>query len=371
MDESIEHSDGPLLRDLTSLGFNERFQALFAPYADEGLLPGRVSRVDRGLPLVFTGHGEVRVEPATHLMKSADQAESRAVVGDWVGLTTPDGHNMPIMEAILPRASSFTRKDPGEATGEQVLAANVDIVFVVHALSKEPNLRRLERELVLAWESGARPIVLLTKADLWPEGLNEVLEHVASASPGVDVFTTSSVTGLGVPDIAELIGPGVTATMLGASGVGKSTLINRLVGEEVQKTKEIREVDGKGRHTTVAREMVPLPGGGILIDTPGMRALALWDASDGIDSAFPEIVVLAEDCRFRDCAHNDEPGCAVRAAVESGELPARRLDSYRSLTTELEVLAARQDVAGRSKKKREDKILAKTIRRHYRDHRHH
>jgi len=370
MVESIEHSDGPLSHDLVALGFSGRFQALFAPHAEDGLIAGRVSRVDRGMPLVFTENGEVRVEPATHLVKSAVHAESRAVVGDWVALSMPEGHDMPIIEAILPRSSSFTRKDPGETTGEQVLAANVDIVFVVHALAKEPNLRRLERELVLAWESGARPIVLLTKADLCEEDLAGVVSQVGSASPGVDIYVTSSVTGSGVDDISELIGSGVTATMLGASGVGKSTLINRLVGSEVQATKEVREVDGKGRHTTVAREMVPLPGGGILIDTPGMRALALWDADGGMESAFPEIAKLAEGCRFRDCAHEDEPGCAVRAAAESGELPQRRLDSYLSLRTELDVLAARQDVAGRLKKKREDKVFSKMVRRHYKDHGH-
>ncbi len=304
------------------------------------------------MPLVQYAGGELRAEPATHLVKTSGSAKSRVAVGDWVALAFPEGHDVALIEAILPRRSAFKRKDPGEATGQQVIAANVDIVFVVITLSRELNLRRLERELVLAWESGAQPVVVLTKADLCPEDVKSIATDVAAAAPGVEVHVTSSVTGEGLDEVTALVAPGLTATTLGASGVGKSTLINRLVGADLQATSSVREADGKGRHTTVAREMVSLPGGGILIDTPGMRALALWDADDGIASTFPEIAERVVECKFRDCAHEDEPGCAVIEGVASGAIPQRRLDSWRSLRAELDALALQQEAAARIERAR-------------------
>jgi len=350
---------------LTRLGFTDREQALFASLAESGLEPARVVRVDRGLPLVASVTGVERAEPATHLVKSADAASSRAVVGDWVALARPEGHEMPIIEAILPRHAAFTRQDPGEETGEQVLIANVDVVFVVQSLSGGGvNVNRLERELVVAWESGARPVVVLTKADRC-EDLDAQLARAEEVAFGADVIVESVVSGLGIEEVRSQVPEGVTAAFLGGSGVGKSTLINHLVGEELQATNEVRSADDKGRHTTVAREIVLLPGGGVVIDTPGMRALALWDSSEGIASAFPEIEALAERCRFRDCAHEDEPGCAVIAAVEAGELPARRLDSYRKLTSELVALARRQDERAWREKEKSNKAIAKAAKAFY------
>jgi len=350
---------------LERLGFTDRERALFSSLAEGGLEPARVARVDRGLPLIATATGLERAEPATHLVKSADSALSRAVVGDWVGIVRPEGHEMPIIEAILPRHGAFARKDPGEETGEQVLIANVDVVFVMQSLSGGGiNTSRLERELVLAWESGARPVVVLTKADLCDDAEREraSAEEVAF---GVDVIVESSVTGEGIEEVRAQVPAGVTAVFLGGSGVGKSTLVNRLVGDEVQETREVRVSDDKGRHTTVAREIVSLPGGGVLIDTPGMRALALWDASEGMASAFPDIEELALRCRFRDCAHVNEPGCAVIAAVDAGELPARRLDSYRRLMAELEELARRQDEKAWREKEQTNKAIAKAAKSFY------
>ena len=317
------------------------------------------------MPLVATDDGLVRAEPATHLVKSAEAAESRAVVGDWVALARPEGHDLPIIEVILPRKSAFTRKDPGEQTGEQVLIANVDVIFVVQSLSGGGiNLRRLERELVLAWESGATPVVVLTKADLSEDvaAQREIAEDVAY---GVDVIVESAVTGEGIDEVTAHVPFGTTAALLGGSGVGKSTLLNRIVGEELQETREVRESDDKGRHTTVAREIVLVPGGGVIIDTPGMRAIALWDAEEGLASAFPDIEALAEHCRFRDCVHGEEPGCAVRAAVEAGELPERRLESYLRLVGEMDELARRRDEKAWQEKEQAGKVIAKAAKRFY------
>lgn len=319
------------------------------------------------MPLVATASGVVRAEPATHLVKNAEEAVSRAVVGDWVALARPDGHEMPVIEAILPRSGTFSRRDPGADTGQQVVIANVDIVFVVQSLSGSGvNDRRLERELVLAWESGATPIVVLTKADLVPdpESCARIARDVA---PGVEIVIESAVTGVGIDDVRSLIPLGTTAALLGGSGVGKSTLVNRMIGDEIFETQETRAYDDKGRHTTVAREMVLVPGGGVIIDTPGMRSLALWDAEDGMSAAFSDIEKLAEECRFGDCAHEREPGCAVIAAVEDGRLTARRLDSWRGLRSELDRLSALQDERARRESERRWKPIRKAARRFYRD----
>jgi ribosome biogenesis GTPase len=289
------------------------------------------------------------------------------VVGDWVALSRPAGHDLAIIEVILPRRTAFARKDPGEQTGEQVLIANVDVIFVVQSLSgRGLNVRRLERELVMAWESGARPVVVLTKADV-AEDTDYQRNLAQDAAPDVDVIVESAVTGLGLEEVRAYIAPGTTAALLGGSGVGKSTLVNRLFGDELQATNTVRQSDDKGRHTTVAREMVLVPGGGIIVDTPGMRGIALWDAGDGIASAFPDIEELAARCRFRDCTHVSEPGCAVIAAVEAGLLPARRLESYRLLQAELTELSHRQDQKAWAEKEQAGKVISKAAKRFFRD----
>ncbi len=353
---------------LGTLGLTDRERALFASLSEHGLELARVVRVDRGLPLVASESGGFeRAEPATHLVKSADASTSRAVAGDWVALARPDGHDMPIIQTILPRKSAFTRQDPGEETGEQVLITNIDVVFVVQSMSGSGvNQRRLERELVLAWESGATPVVVLTKADMAAD-VEQQRALAEEAAYGVDVIVESAVTLEGVEDVRAHVPPGTTAAFLGGSGVGKSTLVNHLVGDEVQQTAAVRERDDKGRHTTVAREIVTVPGGGVLIDTPGMRAIALWDADEGMGAAFPDIEALAEQCRFRDCRHEAEPGCAVVAAVEDGSLPARRLQSYRDLRRELDALALRQDEKAwkASEKKAGGKQIAQDAKRFF------
>lgn len=279
----------------------------------------------------------------------------------------PEGRDLAIVEAILARAGVFVRKDPGVVTGQQVVIANVDVVFVTQSLSGAGiNERRLERELVTAWESGATPVVVLTKADL-VEKPKAYAAAVREIAPGVDIIIESAVTGLGIEEVRAHIPFGRTAALLGSSGVGKSTLVNRLLGADVLPTQETRHTDGKGRHTTAAREMFVVPGGGVIIDTPGMRGLALWDSEEGMSAAFPDIERLAQKCRFADCRHEAEPGCAVVAATRNGELLGRRLESWRRLRAELDTLAIRQDEhVWREKDKREGRKISKGLQSSHR-----
>ena len=321
---------------LPDLGWDSGRDAEFAPFA-ETCVPGRVARPDKGSYLVLTAYGPLRVEVSGALRHAALDPTALPTVGDWVAVR--DGV---LVEAVLPRRSAFVRHGAANATAGQVLAANVDVVFVVVGLATPPNLRRLERFLALAWESGGQPAVLLTKADLCAD-LDPVVASVAGAAPGCGVHAVSSLTGDGVADVRAYLLPGRTVVLLGASGVGKSTLANRLLGAEYLATTAIRD-DGKGRHTTTHRELIPLPGGAVLIDTPGLRGLQLWDAEDGLDRAFSEVEALFGGCRFTDCAHLTEPGCAVLTALDDGTLEPRRWESYQKLQRELRYVAAKQDV---------------------------
>jgi len=326
---------------LGQFGYSSAIKEMFESYAEEGTILARVARVDRGMPIVVTDSGFIRAEPASHLRKGPKKATCLAVVGDWVALLCPEGHR-PVIQSVLPRSSEFSRKDPGSESGQQVLIANIDIVFVMQSLSGSGvNVNRLERELVLAWNSGAAPVIVLTKADL----VEDPARGAALASEvagGVEVIVESAVTGEGIDEIRRYIQPGMTAALLGSSGVGKSTLVNRLMGEKLAATNQTRDFDDKGRHTTVAREMFPLPGEGVVIDTPGMRGLSLWSAERGMKLAFSDIEQLAQGCRFADCKHVSEPGCALIEAVKTGEISERRLRSWHTLRAELDELAARQ-----------------------------
>ncbi|BAK45853.1 ribosome small subunit-dependent GTPase A [Eggerthella sp. YY7918] len=310
------------------------------------LLKGQVVKLDRGYPLVRLAQGNlVRCEHATSLVKGADL---RAVVGDFVEISIPEGHDKGIIEAIEPRSRAFVRKDPTERALPQVLAANFDRVFVAQPLA-DVNVRRLERELVLAYETGADVTVVLTKADLAEseEHVTEVRDRVkALVGPDVRTLVVSENDPASIEAVRALVPAGATAVLIGKSGVGKSSMVNMLVGSEIQETTPVRE-DGKGRHTTVSREMVAVPGGGFIVDMPGVRGLGLWEADAGIGAAFSDIETLAEHCRFRDCRHADEPGCAVRAAVESGELSPERYASYQALKQETVELRDRREEARR------------------------
>lgn len=312
---------------------------------------GVVVKLDRGFPLVRLGDGrELRCEHATSLVKGSDQ---RAVVGDVVRISLPDGHDKGIIEETLPRRTSFVRKDPTERALPQTLAANFDLVIIAQPI-EDINTRRLERELVLAHETGAEVLVVLTKADLMasPAEVEEVRSHIDGFVGNDELLAISDRDEASVQRLAQIIAEGdKTAVLIGRSGVGKSSLVNMLVGSDIQKTTAVRG-DGKGRHTTVSREIIYLPTGGRIIDMPGVRGLGLWDADEGIGAAFSDIEEIASSCRFRDCTHTNEPGCAVRAAVESGDLAAERLESYVRLREESVQVKTRREEAERIRSRR-------------------
>lgn len=305
---------------------------------------GTVVRLDRGFPLVrLDGGGDVRCEHAASLEK---RGQVRAVIGDRVRLELPDGHDKGVIAEILPRRTKFVRRDPAERTAGQVLAANFDLVVIAEPIV-ELNRKRLERELVLAHETGAHVAIVLTKGDLDESGGAVEREVCELAGAAVDVLVTSISDPRSVEQVRALVPGGVTAILIGKSGVGKSSLVNALAGRDVQETAAVRAGDGKGRHTTVERVMVEVPGGGAVVDMPGVRGLGMWDADQGLEAAFPDVEELAQSCRFRDCAHGDEPGCAVRAAAEAGTLAAARVESYRSLAAEIAQTRERRAEAAR------------------------
>ncbi|TFV67262.1 UNVERIFIED_ORG: ribosome small subunit-dependent GTPase A [Bacillus sp. AZ43] len=336
------------MTDLTLLGWDARR----AGQLPDGCVPARVARVDRGRLTVLTDEGEQRAVPGSGLY---DCEPTGPAVGDWVALRGE------LAVAVLPRTSAFVRTGAGRTSAAQVVAANLDVVLVVDALTADPRLRRVERYLAVAWSSGATPVVVLTKADLCddvPAGVEAVREDAL----GVDVLPVSSLTGEGVDAVRSLLGPGRTAAMVGPSGVGKSSLLNALAGAPVAGTREIRE-DGRGRHTTTARELHLLPGGGLLVDTPGMRELALHDDSDGVATTFADVAELAADCRFRDCGHRGEPGCAVAAAIDDGRLDPARFAGWRKLQAEAHRQLLRVDARARA----EERARVRTLHRALRD----
>jgi ribosome biogenesis GTPase / thiamine phosphate phosphatase len=335
-----------------ALGFSAHWEELFAPHAAEGLAPARVIRGDRGSVLVALPDGVIHARPSARLLKSARNSAELPAVGDWVAVLASGEHaGAPLIEAVLPRSSAITRADPGGTSDVQVLAANIDTVFVVHPIAEPPNLRRIERELSVAWDSGASPVVLLTKADLSadPDEARTAVEAVALGAP---VLVTNALAGDGMEPILGFLSDHRTAVLVGPSGAGKSTIINALLGEERQATHPVRVSDGRGVHTTVARELFQMPGGGVLIDTPGLRAFGLTGSEEGIASVFPEIARFQGSCHFRDCAHDGEPGCAVQAAVDSGEIPSERLASYHKLMKEARDRTAQAEALARTEEDR-------------------
>ncbi|MEW1699572.1 ribosome small subunit-dependent GTPase A [Streptomyces sp. NPDC091278] len=325
---------------LDAHGWDSGWAESFAPYAAQGLVPGRVVRVDRGQCDVATADGTVRADTA---FVTPHDPLRVICTGDWAAVD-PEGADPRYVRACLPRRTAFARSTSSKRSEGQILAANVDHAVIAVSLAVELDLGRIERFLALAWESGAQPIVVLSKADLVPDptGLSYLVEDVETVAPGVQVLPLSSTTGEGV-DVLSAVVAGGTTVLLGVSGAGKSTLANALVGQDVMAVQAARDIDGKGRHTTTTRNLFVLPGGGVLIDTPGLRGVGLWDAETGVGQVFSEIEELARECRFHDCAHESEPGCAVAAAIEDGSLPVRRFDSYRKLLRENQRLVAKTD----------------------------
>jgi ribosome biogenesis GTPase len=344
---------------LASLGWDAAFAHAFRPYESAGLVPARVAVRHHGPCVVLTELGALGGMPSGKL----GEADLPAV-GDWVAARPLPGERRTIIEAVLPRRTAFLRQEAWRRTAAQVLAANVDVAFVVSAFGRDLNPRRLERYLTLAWESGAEPVIVVTKADRSSDPERE-LAPVRQALARVPTLVASSVTGLGLEDVRGRLGPGRTGVLLGSSGVGKSTLANRLLGRAHFPTRELRR-DERGRHTTARRELVSLPGGGVLIDTPGLRELQLWGSVESVERTFDDIAELALGCRFRDCAHDREPGCAVLAAVEGGALTSGRLAGFRKLRRELEALEARVRAgppASRRKRARKRARTADSARR--------
>ncbi|MET9242047.1 ribosome small subunit-dependent GTPase A [Nonomuraea sp. NPDC003709] len=337
-------------------------------------VPARVARVDRGAAEVIAAEGQLHVKYGARVRRAA-AADPVALpcVGDWVALRLlPEGRYE--LDEVLPRTTAFirggvSRDSVGGLSGDgqgQVLAANVDVVFVAEPSMHSTDfadLGRIERLVALAWESGGTPVVLITKSDLFEDGLDQLLDDVRVAAPGVDVHAVSSLHGDGVPLVAGYLEGSRTAVILGPSGAGKSTLVNALAGEVVMETQQVRAADGRGRHTTVHRELIPLSGGGLVIDTPGIRRIGLYDIADGVDLVFSDIEALAGLCRFGDCGHSGEPGCAVLAALETGELPERRLDSWRKLQREAAWMASRTDARLRKEQLNKWKLITKEMRR--------
>ncbi|MCJ7499460.1 ribosome small subunit-dependent GTPase A [bacterium] len=341
---------------LENIGYNRQLAEAFEKLDLERAQPGRVVWQSTYSYRVQCEDGEIAAEP-TGKVKAGDLP----AVGDWVAVRPAAADEMGTILAILPRTSAFSRNTASKGVNEQVVAANIDEVLIVTDLDRDFNLRRIERYITLVYNSGASPVVVLNKTDLAAD-VESVFAQTEAVSPGVPIFAVSAEKNQGIEQLKNRINQGKTVAFLGSSGVGKSTIINCLLGEDRMEVGEVRETDGKGRHTTTHRELVSLPGGGAVIDTPGMREIQVWGDEEGLMEAFPEIEDLTAACRFRNCRHDSENGCAVLEALDSGHLDKGRFESYMKLRAEFESLEVRKSQNARMEEKRAGKRFAKMVR---------
>ena len=348
--------------NLESLGWNSFFAQNFDHHFPQAYTVGRVAREQKNIYTLYTEWGEIAAVISGKMhYRAAGRAEFPAV-GDWVVITHKNGEEKATIHDILPRKSKFSRKIAGKQTNEQIIATNIDTVFLVSGLDRDFNLRRIERYLILIWESGASPIIILNKADLCQEIEQRILE-VESIAPYIPILVLTASENQGIDALLPYLVSGKTVALIGSSGVGKSTITNQLAQQEIQAVNSLRK-DERGRHTTTNRELIILPSGGLLIDTPGMREIQIWNGNEGFQETFSDINELANLCRFRNCQHDLEPGCAVQAAIANGSLDKRRFDSYQKLQQELNYIARKQDCKASFVEKEKWKKIHKQMKKH-------
>jgi len=346
---------------LEDFGWDDGWRVSWEGIADAGMVPARVIAVHRDAFVVWTAEGERTAELSGRLRHRAGDEAERPAVGDWVGVRLSPGDGASLLQEVLPRRTHLARKVPGPLTAVQVVAANVDVVVIVAGLDGDYNPRRLERALVLAWDGGAQPVIVLNKSDLAEDVAADVADAVTVAGDA-PVHPVSALDAAMLDVLAPYLRPGRTMALLGPSGVGKSSIVNRLVGGEVLATAAVRDWDARGRHTSVHRQLLVSPSGGLIIDTPGMRELQLWDSDDSLDETFADVLEFAPGCRFRDCRHESEPGCAVKAAIEASGLPADRYESYLKLRSERESLDKQRDERAQLDAKRKARAGSKALK---------
>jgi ribosome biogenesis GTPase / thiamine phosphate phosphatase len=343
--------------ELRKIGWDNYFEERFKEYGDKGFYPGRISSEHRNLYKIFTEKGEMTGDISGKMRYQAEESGNYPAVGDWVVISFIEGEDKVVIHDILPRKSKFSRKIAGTNTKEQIAAANIDTVFLVNALNNDFNLRKMERYLIVAWESGAVPVIILSKADLC-EDVYEKLNAVERIAVGVTIHVVSSLKREGLTCLNKYFENNKTVVLLGSSGVGKSTLINELLGENLMDTGDISAFMDKGKHTTTHRQLIVIPEGGVVIDTPGMRELQLWDGNEGISDAFEDIEILSRSCFFVDCKHKNEPKCAVKKALSEGTLTQGRFENYIKLQKEIKYIEEKQKNLERLASKKQRKVVS-------------
>lgn len=352
--------------DLKELGWTDTFAQSFVALNADGAVPGRIALEHTHIYRVLTETAEWLARVSGRLRHQADDRTDFPAVGDWVAVEPPAQSGEARIRAILPRFSRFSRRAAGDRTEEQIVAANVNTVFLVGGLDQNFNPRRIERYLLVAWDSGAQPVIVLNKADLVDDP-GSFVEEVRRLGPAVPVHAISTRQPETLEQLRQYLSAGQTVGLLGSSGVGKSSIVNQLIGHELMATRDVRIADSRGRHTTTSRQLVVLPSGGVLIDTPGMRELQLWETGDALGGAFADIEERAAQCRFRDCRHRTEPGCAVRAAAQAGEIAPERLESYHKLLDEQAYQTRQQDERAQLDQKRRNRVITKALNKHLKD----